>query len=226
MIGVAIAVREVFHQELDEVLRLGIDADLVVLELRLFGDESDGVVQRADLVDQAEFQGLLAGEDAAGGQFVDRLLELRAAGGDDVAFEDAVDVVHPALHFLAFRFGEHRVGTEQPGVGAAAAAVPSDADLVPHVGGGELSADHADRGGDRRGVGEDRVGAHRDVVSAAAGHLPIETTNGFLALTRFVALRMISLATADPPGELTRSTTALTSLSSAILSRALRIGVL
>ena len=54
----------------------------------------------------------------------------------------------------------------------------------------------------------------------------METTRGFLALTRLIALRMISLATTDPPGELTRSTTAFTFLSSATLSSALRMGVL
>ena len=34
--------------------------------------------------------------------------------------EDAVDVVHPALHFVSFRRGERGVGVEQAGVGAAA----------------------------------------------------------------------------------------------------------
>ncbi len=74
MIGVAIAVRQFLDEDLHEVLRLGIHADLVILELRLFGDVPDGVLQSADLVDQAQVQGLLAGEHAPGSQFVDRLL--------------------------------------------------------------------------------------------------------------------------------------------------------
>ena len=54
----------------------------------------------------------------------------------------------------------------------------------------------------------------------------MDTTNGFLALTRRVASKMISLATAEPPGESTRSTTALTELSRAASSSALRTAVL
>ncbi len=80
MIGVAVAVRQFLEKDLHEVLRLGVHADLVILELRLFGDVPDGVLQAADLVDQAEIQGLPAGEHAPGGQFVDRLLELVRRG--------------------------------------------------------------------------------------------------------------------------------------------------
>ena len=47
--------------------------------------------------------------------------------------------------------------------------------------------------------------------------------NGFLAFTRRVASRMISLARAEPPGESTRSTTAFIVSSAAAASRALRI---
>ena len=89
-------------QLLEEVLRLGDDADVVVGQLRLLGDVGDGVLERADLVDQAEFEGLLAGEDPAAGQLVERLLQPVAAAGLDVPLEDAVDLVHPGLHPLAF----------------------------------------------------------------------------------------------------------------------------
>ena len=89
MIGVAVAVRQSLDKDLHEILGLGVDADLIILEFGLLGDVLDGVLQSADLVDQAEIQGLLAGEDPPGRQLVDRLLELGAAGSDDVPLEDA-----------------------------------------------------------------------------------------------------------------------------------------
>ena len=54
----------------------------------------------------------------------------------------------------------------------------------------------------------------------------METISGFFLATRRVASRMISLASADPPGESTRRTTALTESSSAASSSALRMVVL
>ena len=76
---------------------LGVDPDLVILELGLFGGMPDGVLQAPILSTRPRLQGLLAGEHAPGGQFVDRLLQLRAAGGDHVPLEDAVDVRSSSL---------------------------------------------------------------------------------------------------------------------------------
>ncbi len=74
LVGVA---THAFHQHFHEVLRLGHDARVVFLDLRFAGRELDRVLKRADLVDEAQLQRLLAGVDAPAGDFVERLLQLR-----------------------------------------------------------------------------------------------------------------------------------------------------
>src|SRR5205823_3242265 len=106
-------------QLLDEILRFGYDANLVIGDFRFPGDELDGIAQAADLVHEAELEGLAAGIDAPARQLVDRLLELLAANGDHVALEDSVDVVHPGLHAGPLAVAEHRFGAEHAGIFAA-----------------------------------------------------------------------------------------------------------
>ena len=72
----------------------------------------------------------------------------------------------------------------------------------------QLSADDADRAGDRARVGEDAVGPHGDVVAPEAATSPMLTTKGFLTSSSSCHIR--SLARALPPGLSTRSTIALT----------------
>ena len=76
MVVVAVAIRKLRKKGLHKVFWLGVNSDLVILQVRLLGGVLDGVLQSADLIDQAEFQGLPTGEHAAGGQFVNRLLSL------------------------------------------------------------------------------------------------------------------------------------------------------
>ncbi len=82
---------EVAEELLDERLRLGQDADLVFFNLGLAGHLRDSVFNPAELVHQAEVEGLLAGKRAAAGQFVDVLLQPIAADRHDVGLEVAVD---------------------------------------------------------------------------------------------------------------------------------------
>ena len=98
----------------EERLRLGHHAHVVVLDLRLLGDEFDGVIQRADLVHQPQFQRLFAGVHPAAGQFVDRLLEPLAADSGDVPLELGIDFVHPALDLLPLGRGEDVIEENMP----------------------------------------------------------------------------------------------------------------
>jgi hypothetical protein len=82
----------------------------------------------------------------------------RAAG--DVALEHAVHLVHPGRELLALLVGEPLRRRQQPGVLAAGVGVERHADLVPHPGRHQLAGHDADRAGERRLVGEDRVGPH------------------------------------------------------------------
>ena len=142
---------------LDDVLRLGHDTHVVLAQAGVLGDFLNGVLHRADLVDQAEFQRLLAGVNPTAGQLVDRLLEPIAAGGDHVAFEHAVNLVHPALDFGSLVGRERMPARQDVGVGSALVAFEIEAKFVPHRRGVELAADDADRAGDRAGIGVDHV---------------------------------------------------------------------
>ena len=130
----ALVVGAVFHELLEERLRLGDDPDVVVGQLGLVGDELDGVVERAQPVHQAELEGLLAGVDAAAGQVVDRLLEPVAADRRDVALEDAVDLVHPGPHLEPLAGREDVARGEHARVLAAAVRLEGDAELVVQTG--------------------------------------------------------------------------------------------
>src|SRR3954470_2826524 len=79
--------RRAFEQLLKDVLRLRNDADFVLVDLRFLRREFDRIVQRADFIDQAEFESLLARVDAAACQIVDRLLQAVASNLRDVPFE-------------------------------------------------------------------------------------------------------------------------------------------
>src|SRR5439155_17675272 len=64
--------RNLFQQTLDEILGLGNDADLVIGKLGVFGDIVDGILESADLVDQAEVERLFAGVNPSAGEIIDR----------------------------------------------------------------------------------------------------------------------------------------------------------
>ena len=48
-------------EQVEDAGRLGDDADVIVAQAGALGGELDGVLQPADLVDQADIQGLSAG---------------------------------------------------------------------------------------------------------------------------------------------------------------------
>ena len=80
-----------------------------------------------------------------------------------------VNVLHHPFDDLALRFGELVGRREDAAVLAAGDRLGVDAELVVNALHGQLAADDADRTGDGAGLGEDAVGAHRDVVAAAGG---------------------------------------------------------
>ena len=112
---------------------------------------------------------------------------------------------------------------EQAAVLAALDRLGRDADLVVQAADGQLAADHADRAGDRARRGDDLVGAHRDVIAAAAGH--VAHAGDDRLLDDCVSCQIRSLASADPPGLSIRSTIATTCLSSLALRSASTIVV-
>ena len=86
-----------------------------------------------------------------------------------MSFEDAVDLIHPALQFLALFFAEFVSAREDSRLLAAGICGEMDSEVLPRIGRCELARDDADRAGDGGGVGEDGVAAAGDVVAAASG---------------------------------------------------------
>jgi hypothetical protein len=93
--------------------------------------------------------------------------------------------------------------------------VPREAELLPHLGRDELSAEHADRRGDRPRLRDDLVRRHRDEVAAGAREVAHADDDRLPRLLReTVSRQIVSEATYDPPGLSTRKITAWTSSSS------------
>src|SRR5262249_3398914 len=145
--------------------------------------------QGADLVDKPQLECLFAGVDAAAGQLVDWLLQLLAAVGDDVVLEDTVNLIHEGLHFLAFGGAEYLLRGKETGVFAALVGLEGDSHLVTDDVGGNLAGDHADGAGNGIVVGEDGVGAHGDVVAAAASDVAHRHDQGLAVLDAFAGVK-------------------------------------
>ena len=66
--------------------------------------------------------------------------------------------------------GEGRVDRPGIGIGVGAHGIRPDPQPLHQIADHQLAGDHTDRTGDRRRVGDDRVGPHRDVVAAGGGN--------------------------------------------------------
>src|ERR1700726_3770375 len=128
----------------------------------------DRGAQPAELVDQSVLERVGAGPHPAARDRVDVLDGNVAALGNSL-HEVVVKQVGLGLDLRTLLVSERRVHRPRVGVGVGAHRVRSDTESLLEVARHQLAGDNADRPGDRSGVGDDRVGAHRHVVAAGRG---------------------------------------------------------